>query len=145
MQLVTARYLHQPWAWRGKRREQCWNPEVRAVWEDRQDRSWDPRPGPQPVCRDPAGDEAWGFWTPNSLFSFLPCSLPPVSCSCFSRPEGQRGHWRDLCRPAQGGEESGCGETNERCLVQGRLCGGSGEGLLPRTTLAEAQSICGSS
>lgn len=41
---------------------------------------------------------------------------------------------------ARGGLGSRCGETNERCLAQARLCGGSGEGLRPTSAGRKPES-----
>ena len=99
------------------------------------------------------GTQLWKGDRPQTLCSpCLPCSLLPVSCSCSPKPNPVKNRRAReatdaICaglQKAQGRVESRCGETNERYLAQARLCGGSGEGLLPGTTSAEAQSICGS-
>lgn len=98
MRLVTARYFHQPWARRGKRREQCWNPEVRAVWEDRRDRSWDPRPRAAASVQGPCRGGSLGALDPKLPVPFP--SLLPSSSLLFMLFQA-RGPGRPLMRSVQ--------------------------------------------
>lgn len=112
-------------------------------------------PGMQPVPSDPTREAARGVHTPNPCSPFLPHSLESPICDP-PWPDAVRSQRaregmdaiRTGRRKAKSRAESGCGETNERCLAQARLCGGSREGLLPGTASArrnprtEAQGVC---